>query len=124
MSRVKRGVTSHRRHKRLIKKVKGYQHPRTASIKRAREAWMKAGTNAYVSRKLKKREFRSLWITRLSAAVRPFEISYSRFIDGLFKADVQVDRKMMADLAVRFPKVFEKIIVLAKETLASGKVKI
>jgi len=115
MTRVKRGVTAHRRHKRLLKKVKGYQHPRTASVKRAREAIMKAGVYAYRDRKNKKRTFRNLWTIRLNATVRKLGLNYSRFIDGLTKADIQIDRKMLADLAVKNEVAFGKIVEKAKE---------
>lgn len=117
MTRVKRGVTSHRRHKKLLDSTKGYGGLRSKLVKWAKNASFKAGTNAYEGRKLKKRDFRRLWITRINAACKTEGLNYSRLIYGLLKAKVIVDRKIMADLAVHNPDVFKKIIDTAKAEL-------
>src|SRR5438045_9292654 len=98
MARVKRGVTSHAKHKKVFKAAKGYYGRRKNTIRIAKQAVERAAQYAYRDRKRKKRTFRALWIQRLNAAVRPFGLTYSRFIDGLGKADVTVDRKMLPDL--------------------------
>ena len=117
MSRVKRGVTSHARHRKVIKQAKGYYGRRKNTIRVAKQAVEKAGQYAYRDRKVKKRTFRSLWIQRLNAAVRPFGLTYSRFIDGLGKAGVTVDRKVLSDLAIREPAAFQAIVEKAKAAL-------
>src|SRR6266516_6373824 len=100
MPRVKRGVTSHARHKRTLKRAKGYYNARRKLIKTAKQAVMKAGQYAFRDRRVRKREFRALWITRINAGARECGLSYSRFINGLMKASISIDRKMLADLAV------------------------
>jgi large subunit ribosomal protein L20 len=97
MTRVKRGVSTHKRHKKLFKATKGYSHVARARVKWAKNFIAKAGQNSYRSRKLKKREFRSLWITRINAGCRAEGISYSRLIYGLLKSHIAIDRKIMAD---------------------------
>jgi len=115
MTRVKRGVTSHRRHKKLLKSTKGYKGLRKNTVKWAKNANYKAGTNAYEGRKLKKRDFRRLWITRINAACRAEDINYSRLIHGMLKAKVIVDRKILSELAVSNPEVFKQVVELVKK---------
>ena len=112
--RVKRGVTSHARHKRLRAQTKGYSLVRRASVKQARQAVIKALSYQYRDRRNKKRDFRALWITRINAAVTPFGLSYSRFMGGLKKAGIALDRKILAELAVNEPKAFEAVVKAAK----------
>ncbi len=119
MSRVKRGVTSHAKHKKVIKAAKGYFGRRKNAIKTARQAVEKAGQYAYRDRRAKKRNFRSLWITRINAGVREHGMTYARFIDGLSKAGIEVDRKVLADLAVKEPEAFKAIAEKAKAALAA-----
>ena len=118
MARVKRGVTAHARHKKVLKAAKGYYGRRKNTIRVAKQAVEKAAQYAYRDRKRKKRTFRALWIQRLNAAVRPFGLNYSRFIDGLGKAGVTVDRKVLSDLAIHEPAAFEAIVGQAKAALA------
>ena len=117
MPRVKTGVTAHRRHKKILKLAKGYRGARSKQFKKANESIMKAGQYAYRDRKVKKREFRRLWIARINAAARLNGISYSRLICGLTKAGVAVDRKMMADLAVNDAAAFTKLVEVAKKNI-------
>ena len=100
MARVKRGVTAHAKHKKVLKAAKGYYGRRKNTIRIAKQAVEKANQYAFRDRKRRKRTFRALWIQRLNAAVRPFGLNYSRFIDGLAKAGVLVDRKVLSDLAI------------------------
>ena len=118
MARVKRGVTAHAKHKKVLKAAKGYYGRRKNTIRVAKQAVEKAAQYAYRDRKRKKRTFRALWIQRLNAAVRPFGLTYSRFIDGLGKAGVTVDRKVLSDLAISEPAAFEAIVGQAKSALA------
>ena len=117
MPRIKTGVTAHRRHKKILKLAKGYRGARSKQFKKANESVMKAGQYAYRDRKVKKREFRRLWIARINAAARLNGISYSRLICGLTKAGVAVDRKMMADLAVNDAAAFTKLVEVAKKNI-------
>ncbi|HET9903258.1 MAG TPA: 50S ribosomal protein L20 [Xanthobacteraceae bacterium] len=117
MARVKRGVTSHARHKKVLKAAKGYYGRRKNTIRVAKQAVERAAQYAYRDRKRKKRTFRALWIQRLNAAVRPFGITYSRFIDGLAKAGVEVDRKVLSELAISEPAAFQAIVEKAKAAL-------
>ena len=110
MARVKRGVTAHARHKKVFKAAKGYYGRRKNTIRVAKQAVEKAAQYAYRDRKRKKRTFRALWIQRLNAAVRPFGLNYSRFIDGLSKAGVMVDRKVLSDLAIHEPAAFKALV--------------
>jgi large subunit ribosomal protein L20 len=119
MARVKRGVTSHAKHKKILKAAKGYYGRRKNTIRVAKQAVEKANQYAYRDRKRKKRTFRALWIQRLNAAVRPFGLNYSRFIDGLGKAGLLVDRKILSDLAIREPAAFEAIVARAKAAIAA-----
>ncbi len=114
MSRVKRGVTSHARHKKVLKQVKGYYGRRKNTIKVAKQAATKAGQYAYRDRRARKRNFRALWIQRINAASRMHGLTYGRFIDGLTKANIAIDRKMLADLAVHQPEAFEALVEKAR----------
>lgn len=117
MPRVKTGVTAHARHKKILKLAKGYRGARSKQFKKANETIMKAGQYAYRDRKVKKREFRRLWIARINAAARINGISYSRLICGLTKAGVSIDRKMMADLAVNDAAAFTQLVEIAKKNI-------
>ena len=117
MARVKRGVTSHAKHKKVIKAAKGYYGRRKNTIRIAKQAVEKAMQYAYRDRKNRKRTFRALWIQRLNAAVREHGLTYSRFIDGLAKAGIEVDRKVLSDIAIREPEAFAAIVAQAKAAL-------
>jgi large subunit ribosomal protein L20 len=119
MSRVKRGVTAHAKHKKVYKAAKGFYGRRKNTIRAAKAAVDKAGQYAFAGRKMKKRTFRALWIQRINAAVRPFGMTYSRFIDGLAKSGVVVDRKVLSDLAINEPAAFQAIAEKAKAALAA-----
>ncbi|MEI2386184.1 50S ribosomal protein L20 [Breoghania sp. JC706] len=118
MSRVKRGVTAHARHKKVIKAAKGYYGRRKNTIRVAKQAVEKAGQYAYRDRKVRKRNFRSLWIQRINAATREHGLTYGRFIDGLNKAGVEVDRKVLSDLAIAQPEAFKALVDKAQAALA------
>ena len=117
MSRVKRGVTSHAKHKKTLKAAKGFYGRRKNTIRAAKAAVDRSMQYAYRDRKNRKRSFRALWIQRINAAVRDAGLTYSRFIDGLGKAGVQVDRRMLAELAVNEPAVFASLVETAKKAL-------
>lgn len=119
MPRVKRGVQAHAKHKKVLKAAKGYYGARSTVYRVAKQAVIKAGQYAYRDRRVKKREFRSLWIQRINAAARLCGMSYSRFMDGLNKAGIEVDRKMLADIAVHDMPAFEQLAEKAKAALAS-----
>src|SRR5262249_1224850 len=121
MARVKRGVTSHAKHKKVLKAAKGYYGRRKNTIRIAKQAVEKANQYAFRDRKRRKRTFRALWIQRLNAAVRPFGLTYSRFIAGLAKAGLTVDRKVLSDLAIREPAAFQVIVEKAKAALPAWK---
>jgi len=114
MTRIKRGVAAHRRHRKILKAAKGYRGQRSTTFKQAKTALMKAGTNAYRDRRIKKRTFRRLWITRINAACRENGISYSRFINALLQNDIQLDRKTLANLAVHNKEAFQAIVEKVK----------
>ena len=118
MARVKRGVTAHAKHKKVLKAAKGFHGRRKNTIRIAKQAVEKANQYAFRDRKRRKRTFRALWIQRLNAAVRPFGLNYSRFIAGLDKAGIMVDRKVLSDLAITEPAAFEAIVGQAKSALA------
>jgi large subunit ribosomal protein L20 len=118
MPRVKRGVTARARHKKTLAKSKGYRGRRRNVYKVAKQAVMKAGQYQYRDRRTKKREFRALWIARINAAVRELGMSYSAFMSGLKKASIDIDRKVLADLAVHDKPAFSKIAEQAKASLA------
>ena len=112
--RVKRSVNALKKRRKILKSAKGYFGAKSKLYRTAREQVMKSGQYAYVGRKQKKRDFRSLWITRINAACRLNDISYSRFVAGLKKADVSLNRKVLADMAVREPEAFSKPVEIAK----------
>src|SRR5699024_5875801 len=119
MSRVKRGVTARARHKQVLQEAKGYRGRRSRVYRVAKQAVMKAGQYSYRDRRNRKRVFRSLWITRINAACREQGINYSQFIAGLNKADIQLDRKVLADMAVNDKAGFSAIVEQAKAALAA-----
>ncbi|APO85931.1 MULTISPECIES: 50S ribosomal protein L20 [Marivivens] len=120
MSRTKGGTVTHRRHKKVLDAAKGYYDRRSRTFKVARQAVDKANQYATRDRKARKRNFRALWIQRINAAVRAFDesLTYSKFINGLAKAGIEVDRKVLADLAVHEPEAFNAIAAKAREALA------
>ncbi|MEZ5839773.1 MAG: 50S ribosomal protein L20 [Hyphomicrobiales bacterium] len=120
MSRVKRGVTAHARHKKVLKAAKGYYGRRKNTIRVAKQAVEKAAQYAYRDRKNRKRNFRALWIQRINAAVRFHGLTYGRFIDGLGKAGIEVDRKVLADIAVHEPDAMAALVEKAKAALAEA----
>jgi len=120
MARVKRGVTAKARHKGVLKKAKGYYGARSKLYKTAKQAVIKAGQYAYRDRRQRKRQFRALWITRINAAARLNGLSYSQLINGLSKAEVDIDRKVLADIAVHDPDAFGAIVAQAKTALGNG----
>ena len=115
MSRIKRGVTARRRKNKILKRASGFRGGRSKLIRTAKEAVDKALKHSYRDRRVRKREFRRLWISRINSAARIHDLSYSRFIDGLNKAGVQVNRKMLADLAVRDPNAFAELARIASQ---------
>ena len=117
MARGKRGVTSHAKHKKTLKAAKGFYGRRKNTIRTAKAAVDRAMQYATRDRKAKKRTIRALWIQRINAAVREFGLTYSRFIDGLAKAGVEVDRKVLSDIAIREPEAFKAIVEKAKSAL-------
>lgn len=119
MPRVKRGVTAHARHKKILTKAKGYREARSRVFRVAKQAVTRAGQNAYIGRKQKKRVFRALWIVRINAGARENGLSYSRLIAGLNKAEIMIDRKVLADIAVHDKPGFAQIAEKAKAALAS-----
>ncbi|HUL11456.1 MAG TPA: 50S ribosomal protein L20 [Methylococcaceae bacterium] len=114
MPRVKRGVTARARHKKVLKQARGYYGARSRVFRVAKQAVIKAGQYAYRDRKQRKRQFRALWITRINAAARECGLSYSRFMDGLKKASIELDRKVLADLAVYDKEAFAELAKLAQ----------
>ncbi len=121
MARVKNGATTKARHKKVLKQAKGYFGSKHRLYKTAKEQLMHSGQYAFRDRKQKKRDFRKLWITRINAACRANEISYSRFIEGLTKAGVEVNRKMLSEIAINDPKAFSELVKVAKDGKA-GKI--
>ena len=119
MARVKRGVTAGRRHKKVLGKAKGYYNARRKVFRVAKQAVIKAGQYAYIGRKQKKRQFRALWIVRINAGARQFGLSYSRMMNGLKKASIDIDRKVLADLAVFDKAAFTQIVGQAKASLGA-----
>ncbi len=118
MARVKRGVTAHAKHKKVLKKAKGYYGRRKNTIRVARQAVEKAAQYAYRDRKNRKRSFRSLWIQRINAAAREHGLTYGRMMDGLTKAGIEIDRKVLSDIAIHEPEAFKGLVAKAKEALA------
>ena len=121
MARVKNGAVTKARHKKVLKEAKGYFGSKHRLYKSAKEQLMHSGQYAFRDRKQKKRDFRKLWITRINAACRQNDISYSRFIEGLTKAGVEVNRKMLSEIAINDPKTFSELVKVAKDGKA-GKV--
>lgn len=119
MSRVKRGVTARARHKKVLAKAKGYYSARRSVYRVAKQAVIKAGQYAYQGRKQRKRQFRQLWITRINAAARLSDLSYSQFMAGLKKANILIDRKILADLAIRDEAGFAALVEKAKAALTA-----
>ena len=117
MSRVKRGVAKHARHKRVLKLVKGYRASYSKLYRVAKQQTLRSGAYAFAHRRKKTGDFRKLWITRINAAARMNDISYSRLMDGLHKANVNVNRKILADLAVNDPAAFADYVAIAKANL-------
>lgn len=114
MVRVKRALMTKKRHKKIIKATKGFRMLNSRVFSRAKNAWMKAGLNAYIGRKLKKRNFRSLWNARINAASRAEGMSYSKLINGLYKKKVTLNRKVLSNLAISNPEVFKNIVNFTK----------
>ena len=119
MARVKRGVVARRRHKKIISRAKGYYNARRKVFRVAKQAVIKAGQYAYIGRKQKKRQFRALWIVRINAGARQYGLSYSRLMNGLKKANITVDRKVLADIAVHDIAAFGALAEKAKASLAA-----
>ena len=119
MPRVKRGVTARARHKKVLVQAKGYRGRRKNVYRIAKQAVMKAGQYAYRDRRQRKRQFRTLWIARINAAARELGLSYSKFMNGVKKAAIEIDRKVLADLAVFDKPAFAKIVEQAKASLAA-----
>ncbi|MBI1238152.1 MAG: 50S ribosomal protein L20 [Alphaproteobacteria bacterium] len=127
MSRVKRGVTSHAKHKKVLKAAKGFYGRRKNTIRVAKQSVMRSGQHAYIGRKLRKRDFRALWIQRINAAIRALgftepngrPVTYARFINGLALAGIEVDRKILSDLAIHEPEAFLALATQAAEKIGA-----
>ena len=119
MARVKRGVMARAKHKKIMDKAKGYYGARSRVYRVAHQAVIKAGQYAYRDRRVKKRMFRALWIARINAGAREFGMSYSRFMDGLNKASIEIDRKVLADMAIHDKAAFGQLVEQAKAQLAA-----
>ncbi len=117
MARVKRGVTAHAKHKKVLKAAKGFYGRRKNTIRVAKQAVEKSLQYAYRDRKVRKRNFRALWVQRINAAVREHGLTYGRFIDGLNKAGIEIDRKVLSDMAIHEPQAFAAIVAQAKTAL-------
>ena len=120
MARVKRGVTARSKHRKVLRKAKGYYGARRKIFRVAKQAVIKAGQYAYRDRRQRKRQFRALWIARINAAAREHDLSYSRLIHGLKLAEIEVDRKVLADIAVHDPEAFAAIAAAAKTALPAA----
>ena len=120
MPRVKRGVTAHARHKKVLDQAKGYRGRRSTVFRIAKEAVMRAGQYAYRDRRNRKRVFRALWITRINAAAREHGLSYSVFMNGLMKAEIEIDRKVLAELAVNDKLAFSAIVEQVKSKIGEA----
>jgi large subunit ribosomal protein L20 len=121
MPRVKRSINAQKKRRKVLDEAKGYWGLKKSSYRRAKEQLIKSGTYAYRDRRARKREFRRLWITRINAGAREHGLSYSQLVHGLKAAEIELDRKMLADLVVREPEVFAQIAAKAKEALAAAK---
>ena len=117
MARVKKGVNAHKRHKKVLKMAKGYYGAKSKTFKAAKPATMRARRSAYVGRKNKKREYRKLWIARINAAARMNDISYSRLMDGLKKSNIEINRKMLSEMAIHDPAAFAMLCETAKKAI-------
>ena len=117
MARVKRGVTAHAKHKKVLKAAKGFYGRRKNTIRIAKQAVEKSKQYAYRDRKNRKRSFRALWVQRINAAVREHGLTYARFIDGLNKAGIEIDRKILSDMAIHEPQTFAALVAKAKVSL-------
>ena len=117
MARVKGALSTRKRHKKILKLAKGYRGGKSKLYRIANQAVMKSLSYAYVGRKLKKRDFRSLWITRISAACKMNDINYSRFMNGLKKANIEINRKMLSEIAINDPAAFTQLVETAKKSL-------
>ena len=113
--RVKRGVTARKRHKKILKATKGYHAQSKRTYRHAKEAWMKAGQDAYRGRKMLKRTMRGLWITRLNAAARQNDTTYRALIHGLSESNVQLNRKMLSEIAIHHPEAFSAVVAVSKK---------
>jgi large subunit ribosomal protein L20 len=120
MARIKRSINSQKRRRKALEEAKGYWGLKSSSYRRAKEQLIKSGTYAYRDRRARKREFRRLWITRINAGARLHGLSYNQLIHGLKEANIDIDRKMLADLVAREPEVFAQIAAKAKEALAAN----
>lgn len=120
MARVKRGVVARARHKKILKQAKGYRGARSRVYRVAKQAVIKAGQYAYRDRRQRKRDFRALWIVRINAAAREFGLTYSQFMNGLKKAAIEIDRKVLAELAVNQKEAFAAIVEQSKAALAQA----
>lgn len=118
MARVKKGVTAHRRHKKILKLAKGYYGSKSKTFRAANPAVMRALRSAYVSRKLKKRQYRQMWIARINAAARQNDLSYSRLMDGLKKSGIEINRKMLSEMAIYDAAAFTQLCETAKKACA------
>ena len=119
MARVKRGVTAKARHRKILDQAKGYYNARRKTYRAAKQAVIKAGQYSFRDRRVRKREFRALWITRINAAARASGLTYSRLMNGLSLAQIEVDRKVLADIAVHDEEGFAALVAAAKEALAA-----
>ena len=117
MARVKRAMNSRKKHKKVLKLAKGYYGGKSKLFKTANESVIRALRNAYVGRKLKKRDFRKLWIARINAAARMHDLSYSKFMNGMKLAGVEINRKMLSEIAINDPKAFAELVEVAKKHL-------
>ncbi len=117
MPRVKRGVRAHQKHKKLLKLAKGYRGTRSKLYRRAHEAVIRAGEHAFAGRRIRRRDLRTLWITRLSGALSDLDINYSTFIKALKLANIELDRKVLSDLAITDNKAFVQVVAQAKQSL-------
>lgn len=117
MARVKGALSTRKRHKKILKLAKGYRGAKSKLYRVANQAVMKSLSYSYVGRKLKKRDFRSLWITRISAACKMNDINYSRFMNGLKKANIEINRKMLSEIAINDPAAFTQLVETAKSSL-------
>lgn len=115
MTRVKRGVITRKRHKKILKRAKGFLGRRSTTFRAANEALLKAGRYAWIHRRLKKRDFRALWNVRISAGLMPYDLSYSKLMGGLKKANIKLNRKVLSELAAENPEIFKAVVETVKK---------